>query len=154
MEYVKEHMDEKKFYTILMWAGIRATVAMLVLLGTGFVIIPSVIQYATPGFGLSSIATVAVMLYVFRTDLVSVWGKVAGTTGAIAYFLVMYIGGEVVFFGLILMGILVVAFFIAGDAIIAGVLTYRDLTEWVEDSKRAEVYRLERDAKKIESEGA
>ena len=148
MQYVEERMDQGDFIVTILWAAVKATLGMVALFLLGFFIIPSILQYVSISLWASLFVTVPVMLWIFRADLKIPLMKLVASLAAILYTLVMYVGGEVVFIGLVLMGIVLVILFIEGDAILTAWFTYLDLRKWVEGVKRAESYRQEQEAAK------
>jgi peptidoglycan/LPS O-acetylase OafA/YrhL len=154
LDYVKERMDEKDLYTKIAWAGLKATVSMVLIFFTVFILAPFALQYVTITCWISLVLTAAVMLFVFKADLTNKTVQALALIGSLAYCIFMYIGGEVVFIGLVLLGVLIVALFLAGDAILTGVFTYQDLLKWAKETQKMDEQRANYEAEKKAKEEA
>jgi len=147
LKYVKENMEESDFYGRLAWNTIKATIIMVAILFVGAVLLPFSTAAVPETFWLSLGVTYVVMLYIFRKMILPEREKggweffktlVIWFLGALIYTTAMYIGGEIIFIGLVMLGILVTVIFLFGDFSLTSVFTYLDLAKWVKKETEKE----------------
>jgi hypothetical protein len=144
---VLEKMDEMEFLKILSWASIKAIITMAILLAVGYFFLPTIAEGNANFFVLTFIATFLIFYSVFKVDYHDFWRFALYTAISFLYGSMTYLFGELIYIGLVAAGILLVVIFLAGDATLTGVYTYRDLKKWV-------ITQTEQEQKKKEKEEA
>lgn len=133
---VLDQMPEEEFFGILSWAAIKALITMFLLFCTGYFLIPKVAEGNSTFFAITFVATMLVFSYVFKMDYHDLWSIGWYLLGSFLYSVMTYFFGEIIYIGLLAVGILVVVMFIAGDGILTGGYTYRDLKKWVAEKNK------------------
>ena len=151
---VQETMDESEFLPLLGWNSIKAFITMAILAFTALVIVPAAIKIVLALFGIaegapitliaSIIATTLVFCYVFHVP--TAFHALKWFIISVAYSVIMYIGGELIFMAMLFVGIIITVIFLVGDVGLTGLYTYIDLKTWVEAKKIATNYEIDKKA--------
>lgn len=152
VNYLKDNMDEGNFYSILVWNSIKSAIIMAILILSGYALITLAHTEVQGHYMIAFIVTYLVMLYVFKARifkrdniLATLKNMFIWLLSAVGYGAMMYVGGEIIFIGLIALGILIMVLFLSGDITLTAIFTYKDLVKWVNDEKDKEKRIRERD---------
>lgn len=140
---VEGKMSNSDFYTTLLVSFLKATgLVVLILIGGAIicrVILPAVNDGAAGLYFITWAATLVAFLYVFPTsEWLGYGGRVAHIVYSGLYAGTMYIGGEIIFIAMILLGMVVALVLVFSDVFFTGAFTYKDLKEWVKRKQKIE----------------
>lgn len=140
---ISERMEENELYGTIGFASIKAFLTIIALFLVGYFVLPFFATGKPTIFSISFITTFLTMVYVFKVKRGEYDRIFECGVGSFGYSTILYFFGELIFIGLMLLGILIVVSFIVGDGALTGLYTYLDLKKWLIEKREEEKIQSE-----------
>lgn len=137
LDEIEDRMPEDYFYNRVAGNAIKSFILISILLAISWfiynIIFPIISGGVVTTYLILCVITTVAFVYMFRPeDMIS---AIAWVGFSLIYSSIMYLIGESIVISMILLGVLLTVGIIISEVSFTGILTYKDLKEWVKSDK-------------------